>query len=57
MSVFDEYSAMAIMGVLIMIAWYVIRMFTLNRDIRKYNRNLADHFYLTSEERAEAGIK
>jgi len=53
---FDEYSAMAIMGVVIMVLWFIIRVFTLNRDIKKYNDNLAEHFYLTPEERAEAGI-
>jgi len=53
---FDQYSAMAIMGVVVMVFWFIIRVFTLNRDIKKYNDNLAEHFYLTPKERAEAGI-
>lgn len=55
-NIFDEYSAGAIMGALIMVSWYIIRMFTLNRDIRKFNENLSDYFYLTPEERIEAGL-
>lgn len=55
-SVFDEYSAGAVMGALIMVVWFIIRLFTINRDIRKYNDHIADHFYLTPDERIEAGI-
>lgn len=55
--IFDEYSAMAIMGAVVMLGWYIVRFFTLNRDIKKFNSNLADHFYLNPEERAEAGIE
>lgn len=56
-SIFDEYSAMAIVGLFLLIVWFIIRLFTLNRDIKKYNLGLADHFYLTPEERVEAGIE
>lgn len=56
-NVFDQYSAMALVGLFLIVVWFVIRIFTLNRDINKYNSNLADHFYLTPEERVEAGIE
>ena len=55
-NIFNEYSSMAIMGGVIMIFWFIIRIFTLNRDIRKFNNHLADFYYLTPEERIEAGI-
>ena len=53
---FDEYSSMGIVGGALMICWFILRLFTINRDIRKYNSHLADFFYLTPDERAEAGI-
>lgn len=53
---FDVYSGMAIMGSLVFIGWLVIRLFTLNKSIDKFNANLADFYYLTPEERTEVGI-
>jgi hypothetical protein len=53
---FDVYSGMAIMGSIVLFFWYVIRIFTLNSSIEKFNQNLADFYYLTPEERAEVGI-
>jgi len=53
---FDVYSGMAIMGSIVLILWYIIRFFTLNKSIKKFNQNLADYYYLTPEERAEVGI-
>lgn len=55
--IFDEYSSMAIVSSFIMTIWYIFRLFTLNKDIRRYNKDLADFFYLTAEERIEAGIE
>lgn len=55
-SEFTEYSSMAVVGGFIMIFWFIIRLFTINRDIRQYNNNLADFYYLTPQERIEAGI-
>jgi hypothetical protein len=55
-SEFTEYSSMALVGSVIMIFWFIIRLFTLNRDIRKFNHNLAEFYYLTPQERIEAGI-
>jgi len=53
---FDVYSGMAIMGAIVFFLWYVVRLFTLNRSIDKFNQDLADLYYLTPEERAEVGI-
>lgn len=55
-STFDVYSGMAIMGALVFVGWFIARLFTLNRCIIKFNRDLADFYYLTPEERAEVGI-
>ena len=54
--VFDAYSSGAVMGTVVMVIWWVVRLFTLNSDIRKYNNVLADFLYLTPDERVMAGI-
>ncbi len=54
---FDVYSGMAIVSLFLWSLWFLVRLFTLNSDINEYNREIANYFYLTPEEKKEAGIE
>ncbi len=53
---FDVYSGMAIVGVFIWAIWFFVRLYTLNRDINEFNRDIARFYDLSDEEKREAGI-
>jgi len=53
---FDVYTGMAIVSLFFWGLWFFVRLYTLNSDINEYNRGIADYFYLTPEEKKEAGI-
>ncbi|MEJ2594803.1 MAG: hypothetical protein P8100_06680 [bacterium] len=53
---FTLYTAFALIGVPGWILWNLVRMITLNKEIDRYNRKLADIFGLSREERYSLDI-
>ena len=54
---FTLYTAFALIGLPVWLIWSVVRMFTLNKAIDAYNRNVADFFGLNREEKTILGIE
>jgi len=49
---FTIFTSLALVGLPIWIIWTIFRLFTLNKEIDKYNQGLIDIFGLNQEEKA-----
>lgn len=54
---FSLYTAFALIGFPLWVIWSVSRLFTLNKAVDKYNKNVANFFGLNTEERLQLGIE
>jgi hypothetical protein len=54
---FTVFTAIALMGLPIWAIWSVVRVFTLNKAVDKYNRQIANIFGLNEEEKYALGIE
>ena len=53
---FTLYTAFALVGFPIWLIWSMVRLFTLNKAVDRYNREVADFFGLNPEEKYTLGI-
>jgi len=54
---FSLYTAFALIGFPLWAIWSIARLFTLNKAVDKYNRNVANFFGLNPEEKYSLGIE